>query len=122
MFNYTRPVKAGRINDPIMTVLNPNLSYQVSIHQPNFSIISFNPMAMPTITVDYIFEEFSGKQKIVTHYLKAYREEKIDRDGFSCNNDKEYSFKKCIRNTLSKEIWCKLPWDTDTTGLSRKGG
>ena len=107
--------RANILTDIIVTMLNPKLKYTVFIHSPNFFLYTYNPMTMPIIMYEYFNEEVAGKKKIEMQYLKVYREEKIGREGHPCNND-GYSFNKCIRGTISKEIGCRLPWDLDTTG------
>ena len=113
--NYTQSFKADIMKDGFLIDLNPDLAYLVYVHQPDFFLVSYIPLTMPTLLYDYD-QTVSGKDMTIFLFLQVYREEKLNRKRNSCNKDKNYNFKKCIRNTLSKEIGCKLPWDTDTTG------
>ena len=113
--NYTEPMGADILKDGFLFDLNPDLAYLIYIHRPDFFLVSYIPLTMPTLLYDYDLT-MSGPNIHQMLFLQVYREEKLNRAGHVCNEDKDYNFKTCIRNTLSKKIGCKLPWDTDTTG------
>ena len=113
--NYSKPLAADILKDGFLLDLNPDMAYLVYIHRPDFFLLSYNPLTMPTLLYDYDVA-VSGPNMNQMLFLKTVREEKLNRAGHACNPDTDYRFKTCIRNTLSNRIGCRLPWDMDTKG------
>ena len=38
------------------------------------------------------------------------------RPGSLCEGKRDYNFTECIKLAVSKDVGCKLPWDTTTSG------
>ena len=101
--NYSKPFGADIIKDGFLLDLNPDMAYLVYIHHPDFFLLSYNPLTMPTLLYDYDMT-VSGPNMHTILLLKAMREQKLNRARHDCNPDMDYTFKTCIRNTLSNMI------------------
>ena len=81
---------------------NNNLTTFVSIHDPNFFFQSSNPQTPITmIPVD--------KTMLTKFYLVQHNN--LDLASKPCNPAPLYSFTRCIKNTISREVGCRLYWD-----------
>ena len=81
---------------------NDNLTIYVSIHDTSFFFQSFNPLTPITmLPVD--------KTMLTKFYLVQHNN--LDLASKPCNPDPLYSFTGCIKNTISREVGCRLYWD-----------
>ena len=49
--------------------------------------------------------------------LELVRRERLNRAENPCNPDIGYKFSRCIKQSISDTIGCKLPWDKHTEGF-----
>ena len=49
--------------------------------------------------------------------LELVRRERLNRAESPCNPDIGYKFSRCIKQSVSDTIGCKLPWDKHTEGF-----
>jgi hypothetical protein len=86
--------------------LDPQLKYAVFIHDPTFFIIAFKPVPTPGIRFQmdegFIF---------ISLYLSVTKHIKMNQKTNPCNEDPNYDFQLCVRNSLSRKVGCRLPWD-----------
>ena len=52
-FQYPNPLQADAFEDVLMFAINPNISYEVFFHDPNYYLIVPNPMVFPRIWLEY---------------------------------------------------------------------
>ena len=103
------------LTEGIILQLNPNLTYTIFFHQPDFFRFAFNSVAMPSVQRIISLEEI-GK-KYFGFSLELVRRERLNRAENPCNPDVNYKFTRCIKQSISDTLGCKLPWDKHTTGL-----
>ena len=106
------------LTEGIILQLNPNLTYTIFFHQPDFYRFSFNSVAMPSVQRIISLEEIGNKY--FGFSLELVRRERLNRAENPCNPDVNYKFTRCIKQSVSDTIGCKLPWDKHTSGLSIK--
>ena len=112
--NFTRQLKAEVEEDSLMFNLNKDLDYNWFIHTLDFFMITWNPLTLPTIQGELEY----GKQ-LDSHrylYLRAVRQERLNRAEQPCNPDPGYSFSSCIKSSVSAKVGCRQPWDSHATG------
>lgn len=50
---FSKPLLADMITDALGFGLNPEMSYRVILHDPNYYLLASNPMVFPRIWVEY---------------------------------------------------------------------
>ena len=111
-------VKLGvSISTSINLWLNPNMTYQIFFHQPDIYYSAFNPVALAEASVrrSLSFEDIGHQYLAFT--LELVRRERLNRPENPCNPDLGYKFSRCIKQSVSDAIECKLPWDKHTEGF-----
>jgi hypothetical protein len=93
-----------------------NKTFHVFIHDPKLTTLNFNPETFPDTKLTIM--ENNGLQLF---YIKAMRHNRLRTPSSSCEDSEQYSFKSCVRNSVSRQIGCRLPWDkwTDPTSLPK---
>ena len=101
----------------IILSLNPNMTYQIFFHQLDIFYPTFNPVALAEASVRRTLSiEVTGNQ-FVLFTLELVRRERLNRAENPCNPDIGYKFSRCIKQSVSDTIGCKLPWDKHTEGF-----
>ena len=114
--NYTRKIQSLDLQkESILIILNTDLQYWISLHQLSFFLLNFNPMTLPLYDSSLQFDE-DASPYLQFLIIEAVRHEKISREGAGCNPALDYHFSSCVKQSISEEIGCKLPWDEQTTG------
>ena len=116
--NYTAHLSTDMETDSIVfnfaNSSSSTMRYLVFIHQLDFFIVNWNPLAMPRIKKVLDVADIRQNYKYI--YLKVNREEKMNRPEAPCTQDKNYYFNSCIKKSVSNIVGCKLPWDKTTRG------
>ena len=86
-------------------------NYTIFIHDPKYFMFTENPDTIPQIRV--IIDD----SKIKFFYIKAIYHQFLDKPGNPCESSESYSFTACIKNSLSRQIGCRLPWDAWTSKI-----
>ena len=83
-------------------------SYKIYLHDPNFFLQKSDSYFIPFVLLD----NPKGEQyKIVTS-----QNTRMNRPGiFSCKEDTDYNFNKCVANSLATKLGCRFPWASDQT-------
>ena len=93
------------------------------VHDPDFFLPSINPDIFPHTGI-----RIENKPKVIWIYLRPVYYERLSKFGgmnnyqglclsltiFSdapCVSSADYSFTACLRNSLSRLVGCRLPWD-----------
>ena len=50
---FYKPLLADMITDGLAFGLNPNMSYRVILHDPNYYLLAYNPMVYPRISLEF---------------------------------------------------------------------
>ena len=81
--------------------------FYVFVHDINFFVVNLNPFG-PTKS----FWEFDGNTE-PNHYQQIYlvKHKKLNLDHRPCVEAKDYSFRKCVKESLARKVGCKRPWD-----------
>ena len=90
------------ITDAIRIELSNTFSNWIVIHDRNLFLFNSNP-SMP-------FKAMSINEMKMYKFM-VVRHENIDVASKHCNPDPSYIFTACIKNTISKEVGCRLHWD-----------
>ena len=112
--NYSQAIGSDIEDDTLSFNLDPKLTYRYFIHQPHFFLQTWNPLTMPMPMGILKYKELGDNWLFL--YLKVIRQEKLDREDERCNPEPGYSFMACVKERLSREVGCRLPWDTHTRG------
>ena len=81
-------------------------NYTVLVHDPNFFLYTVNPDTIPQVRISID----DSKSHYV--YIKAIYHVLLDKLENPCQVSRSYSFTACIKNSLSRRIGCRLPWDS----------
>ena len=89
-----------------------NFRFYVFVHDINFFVVNLNPFG-PTKS----FWEFDGNTE-PNHYQEIclVKHMKLNLDHKPCMEDEDYSFKKCVKESLAGQVGCKRPWDRESKG------
>ena len=112
--NFTKHLKADVEEDSILFNLNKSLNYNWWIHSLDFFMLTWNPLTLPTIQEQLEYGKLLDSHRYL--YLRAVRQERLNRVEQPCNPEPGYSFSSCIKSSVSTKVGCRQPWDTDTTG------
>ena len=102
--------------DALMIHLNKSLTYYLFLHPPDLNLITYNVLTMPVYQTILDFNQTGDKYCMFM--MKLIRHERINRPTSACDPDPGYNFNRCVKERLSEEAGCKLPWDKLTKGLS----
>ena len=99
--------KIPSLETALIVGFNQNTSYSVFLHDPNLFLISYNPL-MPIIY--FVIE----KPELVGRYVVLTQHHNLDLPSKPCNPLLSYSLTACVKTFLSRDVGCRLPWDTWT--------
>ena len=63
---YTKPIGIDLREESLMFNLNKNLSYFIFLHEPDFFLLTYNPVTLPSTDTTLSFEEVSGGYMTLT--------------------------------------------------------
>ena len=110
--NYTEPVGSRLETNILWFNLNPELSYDVVIHDQKFYIYSLSPSAVPQIKIKK--KPLKEARNFDLIYITMTKHIKINRPEFPCDNSEDYNFKKCVKESVAEKIGCRMEWDLDS--------
>ena len=104
--NYSKNVADDYEKDIMMFgSTDPNKHQVIYIHDASFFAISDNPKAFSMKRTKAMNNTFLYiRISLVQHKL-------LNRPENACEEKLPYSFLSCIKNTFSKTVGCRLPWD-----------
>ena len=79
---------------------------RIFIHDPDYFVFSFNSLALPNsqVTVTPALGN--------VYYSLAVRDHRqLNTQNDPCMEEPDYSFTTCVKESLSRNIGCRLPWD-----------
>ena len=97
--------------DQFFLVLGRELDYRIFIHDPAYFVININPIALPSLVL-----KISPNESESHYYRITLTEmEESDQDPEDpCKTDPKYNFQACVKESLLKQVGCRLPWDPST--------
>ena len=106
---YTLHVEESTRRNLIHLFLNTNLTFIVFIHDPKYYLYSSNPQALP-MAMTIIERTNTFKQ------LKLVEREHTELNVHSdpCEEDTEYSFTGCVKNSLARLVGCWIKWSMES--------
>ena len=105
-YNWTQNLEAP------FTVGLTNTNFWLFLNDPRLLLINYNPL-MP-ITVLLI-----QKKIMLIRAFLIIQHKNLDLPSKPCHASPSYSFTSCIKEFLSLQIGCRLPWDTWITGTEK---
>ena len=83
-----------------------SLQYKMFFHDPTFFLISNIEHTFPGLMVkEDRNDSYTRLYLSVTEYVDLIR--KLN----PCKDDPEYDFQLCVRNSLTRKLGCRVPWD-----------
>ena len=102
-----RKVLTPDATDVMFFTAHRNFTFSVFVHDINFFVANVNPLGPPMS-----FWQFKG-QSMTSHYqeITLTKYKKLNLDNRPCEEMKDYSFTVCVKEKLSQQVGCRLPWD-----------
>ena len=84
-----------------------NFTFSIFVHDTNFFVVNVNPLGPPMS-----FWQFKG-QSTPSHYqeITLTKHKKLNLGHRPCEELKDYSFTICVKESLSQQVGCRMPWD-----------
>ena len=101
--NPDRRIGPDYKKDEIILILDPNLMYSVILHDKKFFLMSENPYGIPSI---YIKIDPSGTFGPL-YTIDVTLHKNLNVPDSPCEEDSEYDFSLCVKESLSKKIGCR---------------
>ena len=106
--NITKKLRFDSLKDcPLRIGLEPNLNYDLFIHDPKYFYVTRNPESgAPSV------RKTVNPAELSYFYSFALTEvEELDVPMDRCNNDPDYNFRTCVKESFSMQAGCKTKWD-----------
>ena len=82
-------------------IIKNNFWFLIFLHDPNFFILSENPKTIPRMKKNIMMK---GLTKF---FIETFRKVKLSTTSHPCNNDPDYSFTACVKNSVTRDIGCR---------------
>jgi hypothetical protein len=86
------------------------MTYHIFVHDPAFFLHNYRPKTFPGFSL-----KTDPTNKGVAVYISVTEHLDLNTKSNACNEDPEYDFQHCLRESLVKKIGCKLTWDSWTS-------
>ena len=103
----TKRLHVGKLNDLVRISFQPNLVYSLFFHDEKYFYISKIPVNGPP-----------SVQKIVDPHMLPYyyqivltEANELNVPNDPCNEDPDYNFNACVKESFSKRVGCRTKWD-----------
>ena len=102
-------------NHSLNFYFNPNLVYDIFIHDFNFFLTTSNLKIVPGTRVRKILQDsgHNKQQQFDVYPLVVTERRSINRPEAPCNENPDFNFKSCITESLYEKVGCRYPWDQD---------
>ena len=87
-----------------------NLNYYIFIHDIDFYIISSSPRGATKA-----YWEVNG-ETMQNHYkeIALVKHKRLNLERQPCEEDEDYRFLDCVKESLAEQVGCRLPWEKAT--------
>ena len=96
-------------SDTLAFFLDAGFSYSVFIHDENFFLINYNPMALPSRV--WIVKGETHEGGAYYYKITLTKHKRLNLEGRPCEEDPRYNFNTCVKKKLSAKVGCRLSWD-----------
>ena len=100
-------IGANFLDDDFYFALNKTLEYNLYLHDPDYFIPNYNPLALPHKKTK-ILPNIDCK-KHIQFALTEHQEYTTARD--PCVEETQYSFNRCIQDSIARKVGCGLKSD-----------
>ena len=83
--------------------------YEIYIHDPTYFYVTRNPEPGHPSIRKVVNGEFGGNPSIYLFALTEIVELNVPHD--PCNEDPDYNFRKCLKESFATKIGCRTKWD-----------
>ena len=101
-------------NNLIWFSFNPDFTYDVFIHDPQYYLATLNPAAFPHIRLkrkpNFPLNE---SRNFDLMYVRETRHTKLNRDEHPCEEEESHDFRQCVKRSVYTKVGCKMDWDRD---------
>ena len=102
-FHPDRRIGPDYNKDEIILILDPNLMYSILLHDKRFFLMSENPYGIPTI-----FIKINPSSSFGPYYtIDVTHQKNLNVPDSPCEENSEYDFSLCVKQSLSKKIGCR---------------
>ena len=110
--DISKNIKTNDIHEnPLRIVLKSNLLYDLYIHDPKFFIVSRNPDPVYPV----VHKNVDPKDLPYLYPFTLTEVEELNVPHDPCNEDPDYNYRECIRESFSRRIGCKTKWGKVST-------
>ena len=102
-----RKLRTNYETDQLMLEFDENLVYKIFIHERSFFILNENYYGLPMAIIS-VFPKSDPK---LYYQLVLTEHEELNVPSDPCNTDPSYNFKACVKESLSKQVGCRIKWD-----------
>ena len=106
--NITKNLRYDSLTDSLLRIgLEPNFTFDIFIHDPKYFYATRNPESgAPSV------RKAVNPAELSYYYPFALTEvEELDVPNDRCNNDPDYNFRACVKESFSRRSGCKTKWD-----------
>ena len=89
--------------------LDPNISYKVIIHDPQFYHILPVSLVFPRIWLDYKAGQKPGHFNYFD--ITVTQRHLLNRPEKPCEEEEDYDFLECVKTSQARMVGCRPPWD-----------
>ena len=89
--------------------LDPNITYKVIIHDPQFYLIVPGSLVFPRIWLDLK----AGQKAGYLNYFDITLTQRhlLNRPEKPCEKEEDYDFLQCVKTSQARLVGCRPPWD-----------
>ena len=102
--NPGRRIGPNYDKDEIILLLDPALIYSVILHDKRFFLMSENPYGIPSIYIKIDPSRTFGP----LYTIDVTRHKNLNVPDSPCEEDSEYDFSLCVKESLSRSIGCRF--------------
>ena len=106
-FSINNSFQIGRDSNNFKITFKKGLNYTIYIHDANYYMYAHNPNTVPKIHI-----EVDSPHTTFAYITAVYHVNLDNKEENHCEDSESYSFTACIKNSLSRMVGCRLPWDT----------
>ena len=100
------------LDDYLLTIsFNQSLSYDIFMHDPKYFFTTLNPAAFPHIRIKRKPLQNETDRNYDFLYVSQTKHSKLNRDDYPCEEDDQYNFRQCVKNSVIQKIGCRMTWD-----------
>ena len=109
---FRNPEKVDTDSSAGRFFLEPNITYKVLLHDPQFYLILINSLTFPRIWLDYKAGQNMQRAGYFTFfYISVTEHHLLNRPEKPCEEEEDYDFLECVKTSQARMMGCRPPWD-----------